>query len=892
MTDKRLGHYRVVSQLGEGGMGTVWKARDEKLDRWVALKCIRDGSSKQQRQRLMAEVRAISALNHPGIVTLYDLIESGGEPFVAMEFVEGETLADLLKRQRMSIPELVRIGIELAEALAAAHRSGIIHRDLKPGNIMIRDDGRIKILDFGLARREPTAVAATSEQTATILTAEGTIVGTPHYMSPEQARGESIDARSDLFSLGAILYEMATGRKAFVGASAVAIISSVLKDNPPPMFAGDLSREASIERIVMRCLRKSPSERFQTALDLRNALEDSLAQTRQLSPTQHVRRSTPWVPLGLLILLVALAGYIWFNRAASSPALTSAVVRPLERLEGAKASPSLSPDGNQVVFAWDGGKPGPRTIYALVTDTGARPLRLTSADKVNDVAPQYSPDGRWVYFNRDLGKGPMLYRVPALGGEEREVSSLPAGLISISFDGQFAVIQDYGQFVDVQGLALLNLRTGERKPVASRSNAVLVSAVFSTDSQWIYLVTETPDRQRKLERMRLDGSGREPFNFPALTQRMPSVTRIWSTKNGYLVEGRVTESDKPAIRAFLLNQDGSRASILPPNLPLGRPAVDGGRLVFLDQNTNSQLMRAPAFPRPGEPPAIAAVLPQEVSDTSPSISPDGRLIATASRRRLPESVDRDRSHIRSTPAIWIWDSNFRTGFPAFARISQYSGTPTWSPDGKMIALDARVNSSSPEIWVSELRSPGQAPVVRQLTRTQEDMTPCFDPKGEYIYFTSIRNRGMQIYRVRATGGEETQVTQGGGFTCQFSPDGAYFYYLKSRTGGGIWRYRLRDGLEEPVLTAVEHRNWKVLDDGIYVLDAPRGAANGVMSLGASRGFFYRFATRQMQPTGLLIEKSINMAGIDLTRDRAWIYFSTIEARTADLMVMDFDLPRQ
>src|SRR6476661_8627349 len=278
MIGQTISHYRVVEKLGGGGMGVVYKAEDTRLDRFVALKFLPEdvADDPQVLSRFRREAKAASALNHPNICTIYDIGEQDGRAFIAMEFVSGKTLDRLIPRHGLRVNEALKHSVQIADALAAAHKAGIVHRDLKPGNVMATEHGLVKVLDFGLAKLTESAAPGEDEATRTLkpTTEEGAIVGTISYMSPEQAEGKKVDARSDIFSFGALLYEMVTGRRAFEGATKIAALSAILREEPKPAseIVEGLPRE--LERIIARCLRKSPERRFQTMADLKVALEE------------------------------------------------------------------------------------------------------------------------------------------------------------------------------------------------------------------------------------------------------------------------------------------------------------------------------------------------------------------------------------------------------------------------------------------------------------------------------------------------------------------------------------------------------------------------------------------------------------------------------------------
>ncbi|MBW2526736.1 MAG: serine/threonine protein kinase [Deltaproteobacteria bacterium] len=275
MVGSKLAHYEILRKLGSGGMGDVYAARDSKLGRDVALKVLPPdlAGDEERRKRFEREARTAAALNHPNIVTLYAVEEADGEHFITMELVDGKSLAEIIPDGGLEVDRLLDIAVALADALASAHEAGIIHRDLKPQNVMLTDDGVVKVLDFGLAKMAPVPEAPPSEEEATqtaaaITTGEGRVLGTPAYMSPEQAEGKMLDARTDIFSLGVVLYEMAAGRRPFEGDSAMSTISSVLKDTHKAMAEQRTDLPYRFERIIGRCLVKDRRRRYQTARDL------------------------------------------------------------------------------------------------------------------------------------------------------------------------------------------------------------------------------------------------------------------------------------------------------------------------------------------------------------------------------------------------------------------------------------------------------------------------------------------------------------------------------------------------------------------------------------------------------------------------------------------------
>ena len=359
MIGRSLGHYRITAAIGAGGMGEVYRATDSKLGRDVAIKMLPAAVAQDPERlaRFEREARSLASLNHPNIVTIFSVEEAEGSRFLAMELVEGESLDILLARGGLPLSRFFEIAVPLADALSAAHERGIVHRDLKPANVMVTREGRVKVLDFGLAKLEAAGsnpnLTSTPTESRAGLTSEGQVFGTVAYMSPEQARGGKVDARSDVFSLGVVLYQMVTGERPFQGESAVDMISAILRDTPPSVTdqRGDLPPH--LARIVRRCLEKEPRDRYQTSRDVHNELRDLRVETlsgpvspQRSEPVAAVKPSPPksapgkrrvWaaVVAALLVGLAVYAARRWMSRTGSGPhAIQSIAVLPLDNYSG------------------------------------------------------------------------------------------------------------------------------------------------------------------------------------------------------------------------------------------------------------------------------------------------------------------------------------------------------------------------------------------------------------------------------------------------------------------------------------------------------------------------------------------------------------------------------
>ncbi len=427
MIGSTLGHYRILEKLGEGGMGVVYKAQDLHLDRPVALKVLppEKVADPDRKRRFVQEAKAASALNHPHIVHIYDIDQADGTDFIAMEYVAGTTLDQRIGRHGVRLNEALKYAVQIADALAKAHAAGIVHRDLKPTNIMVSADGVVKVLDFGLAKlTEPDlgdeAATATVHMEGKPLTEQGTIVGTVAYMSPEQAEGRPVDARSDIFSLGSVLYELVTGQPPFQGPSRLSTLSAILKEDPKPPSTITPAVPHDLEKLITRCLRKDPHRRWQTMADLRIALEEIKEEsesgklaTPERAPAR-ARRLVWRLAAGAGVAAIA-AGIVWLATRRAPPAFE---LQP-ERFTadtGITSDPEISPDGNLAAYASDRSGEGNLDIYVQHISVG-QPTRLTRHE-ADDYHPTISPDGAQIVFRSERDGG-GLYITETLGGTER-----------------------------------------------------------------------------------------------------------------------------------------------------------------------------------------------------------------------------------------------------------------------------------------------------------------------------------------------------------------------------------------------------------------------------------------------------------------------------------------
>jgi eukaryotic-like serine/threonine-protein kinase len=725
-------HYRILGHLGTGGMGEVHLAEDTRLGRKVALKLLPlDVASDPDRlARFEREARALAALDHPGIVTIHAVEESGPLRFLTMELVQGRTLAQIIPKSGLTFDAILAYGIPLADALGAAHERGITHRDLKPGNIMIDDRGRLKVLDFGLARLGPAENADMAESPTVSATEAGRVLGTAPYMSPEQVRGQALDQRTDIFSLGVILFEMATGRRPFQGEKAADLISSILKDTPASITQLNPGLPRELGRVIRRCLEKDPGRRYQSARDIRNELEDlkrELESGELVATGQPLGRRTsrgwllPVIALGLVGGGAAAGILLWSGGAgrAKAGALQNVNFTQLTRTAAHERNPSLSPDGKTVAYSSDAS--GNFDIFVLRVG-GQNPVDLTADFPEPDLNPAFSPDGESIAFvSRRDGGG--IFVMGATGESVRKVADGGASPCW-SPDGKQIAFSE-------EGVASPYFRSGSRA-------ALLVLALATGKTRRLFegdavQPAWSPHGDRIAFWGLREGGQRDLWTIPAEGGEPRSVTHdtsaewnpVWAPDGGHLY--------------FSSDRGGS--------LNLWRVSIDEGTGEIT-----------------GDPEPLTA--PSEDAGDF-SISGDGHRLAyvsTVSRANL-EALPFDPNHAAVTgPPVPITTGTLHV----------VGAKP--SPDGRWIAFQSQTGMEE-DLYV--MRSDGTG--LRRLTNdTYRDRGPEWAPDGQRLAFYSDRSGRYQIWTIRPDGSELTQVSSEadkGLWIGGWSPDGRRIAYV-------------------------------------------------------------------------------------------------------------------
>jgi Tol biopolymer transport system component len=464
-----------------------------------------------------------------------------------------------------------------------------------------------------------------------------------------------------------------------------------------------------------------------------------------------------------------------------------------------------------------------------------------------------------------------VYSVPALGGDETRIA--PGIAYSLSSGGEWLLLSrasDTNGFRSTSGVLIRQMSTGQERMLVRNSGEFdEFGFQFSPDEKWVYFSRRRIGTPAVAMRVPFAGGDVQQVKIPELEGSLAVIEAVqfFGRNTGMRVMG----FDKNgARRGYLMKPDGTRVIALPSNVPTSAGvSPDGRRIIVSVAFGIGPLYRVPAFPDRGEKVVPVKVLDSPRWEASPQFSPDGSRIAVSSGRS-------------GSSMLWLWNAALTEGKPIFEKPSQTTGSPSWSPDGRSIAFDARVKTSQPDIWVA----PADGGPARQLTDAPgEDSVPCFDRTGQWIYFTTDREGGMRLYRVPVGGGAQTPVSTRGGFSCQFSPDGKHVYYLQSRSGGELWRHEIATGKEEPVLPAYKNRNFKVLSDGIYLLEIGVASQN-TMPATPGAAMFYRFATKKIEKLGFATTKPVGNNGIDLSPDRKWLYYSQVDARASDLQLIE------
>jgi serine/threonine protein kinase len=786
---RTIGQYSILSKLGSGGMGVVYEAEDTLLGRHVAIKFLPPELSKAAGglERFLQEARSASALNHPNICTIYNVEQHDGEWMIVMELLQGQTLDGIIQDKPLKTSQLLDISIQIAEGLDAAHQHGIIHRDIKPSNIFVTTRGVVKVLDFGLAKlvRPEKSLAETvgsstlNTAVSSDLTSPGSVVGTVAYMSPEQARGEELDSRTDLFSFGSVMFQMATGQLPFQGSTSAVIFTNILEHDPPPLLEANPSLPAKLAETIQKALEKDRDLRCQTAAELKADLKrvrrdhssdksipraPSGQQTAAVLPARAsvAQTSSPPSSASVLIaeakrhktgvMLFAMSGVIvvaalaWLlysrlHRRPHGPAAQQMSVERLTHDGKTNGSTSISPDGKYVVY--EVSKEGKRSLWLRQIATSSA-VRLIPETDDDFGATTFSPDGNFVYYQQYSKDEPSgaLYVVPTLGGVPKKVLSKIDGPITFSPDGkQIAYVRGNSPEGPTSQLIVANADGSNVQPIATGKIAVdwfdNRGPSWSPDGKLIAVGKKRLNKSGYYNGISLyDLSGKESFLVERLAGEVARL--VWLTDGAGLVY-----SATPAVGTtgnqlwFVSYPDGEISRITHDLNEYGRLSLgvtaDGSTIVTIQQVPHSNLWLATG----------------KYDDTRQITQGDndGFNAVDATNDRILFS-----SASSGTNVLTVTDMN-GSSIMTISPPGQLTENGAISRDGRYVGFDV-LKGGDVNIWVVE----SDGTNLRQLTHGNTDERPTFSPDGRWVFYQHWSEGKMHLFKIPFSGGDPVQVS--------------------------------------------------------------------------------------------------------------------------------------
>ncbi|MGA7460738.1 MAG: protein kinase, partial [Candidatus Korobacteraceae bacterium] len=859
----KLGPYEILAPLGAGGMGEVYRARDTRLNRDVAIKVLPEALANDADRlgRFEQEARTIAALNHPNILGIHDIGTHRGAPFLVSEFLDGQTLREKLESGPLPVRRAIEYGLGIAQGLAAAHEKGIVHRDLKPENVFVTRDGRVKVLDFGLAK---LVTPEKSHETVVTLmspaTLPGMVMGTVGYMSPEQVRGEPSDARSDIFSFGAVLYEMLTGKRAFKRATSAETMTAILREEPPELSDTGWQGPLALQRIVARCLEKSVERRFQSASDLAFAIESlsGISTTKSVPQPKSSRAWLPWVVAAALVMGTA----VWeMSRPAAPPPNPLEKARFTRVTDFESVEAAISPDGRFVAFVSD--HDGPFDVWLTQVGTG-RMINLTQGNAGPLPGPLrnvgFSGDGSEIWIGGgDVGM--RLRLMPLTGGAPRNFLGEKAANPAWSPDGERIV---YHNFTNGDPMFVAD-RTGANALKIFGDQPALHNhfPTWSPDGRWIYFVHGTP-ATKEMDLWRIEPDGRNPER---LTQRNTYIK--YPTPSGNNTVFYVApdgDGSGPWLWAFdLKRKESRRVSIGLEQYTSVQASADGRKLVATISNPVAGLWTVPILDRVADEHDVKPFTVPTVRALAPRFG--GSSLFYLSSLGTGDGLWR----LRDGQATEVWKG-------ADGALLE---TPAVSPDGGRVAIVLR-RSGKKQLHVlssdgAELQPIGEGIVAQGSS--------CWSPDGKWIVTGGNDSTGPGLFKIPLEGGAPVRLVAGQALNPVWSPDGNLIVYAGTNVSTFAPLLAVR-----PDGTRVEMPHISLRRLGEHVRFSPDGKSLIYMQgLLASQDFWLLdLATMKSRPLTKLQNRAA-MRTFDVTSDGKQIVFDRLRENSQVVMI---DLPKE
>jgi len=838
----RLGPYEIVAAVAEGGMGEVYRARDTRLDRTVAIKVLHAdlATNASLRQRFEREARAVSSLSHPHVCALYDVGSHDGVDFLVMEFVEGETLAERLKRGAMPLDQALRTAIEILAALDAAHRRGVVHRDLKPGNVMLTKAGS-KLLDFGLARLDGGVLGGRPADDSA-LTEEGTLLGTLQYMAPEQMHGLEADARSDLFAFGAVLYEMLTGQRAFQGSTRASLIAAIVGSEPRALRDLQPLTPPALERVVRLCLAKEPDDRWQNARDVMHELQWIATAPAQADAAPAARRGRlAWFVAAALGVLALAATAAWWAERAPRPAhsVHLAVARPVDRPFDYFDSAVVSPDGLQIAFVGYG--------VDLTQRLWVRPLDSDSPRLLDGTEgaqqPFWSPDSRSLGFfaggklkRIDVRGGPALVLCPA---------GFPAGGTwnaagTILFAGA-SDLDALHRVPDTGGTSVAVTR------LSPKEEAHRWPSFLPDGRRFVFLGDADTTEEHHLKLGSLDSPDSVDLAQVISNVRYVEPGLVLFVRGGKLLAQRL-DPDAPRLVGEPVTvaehvvrcgyNHGFDFSASANGVLTVRSADDRTRLTWIDRAQH----RTPISAQP-ERFGVVSLAPDARHVVCEKLDVDGREadlwtldLERGTVSRLTSDPASDLVPVWSTVGDRIAFSSFRSGFGdvfltrASGPIDQQALVtgPTieiagcWSPDGRVLFYEVDSIDKQGDIWAVPVDELTAAHAI--IATTADETDPRLSPDGKWLAYISDESTRDEVYVQEYPSGRRWQISTGGASSPYWSHDGSELFYVSNAANvmavgvtGGV---EPEMGAPEELFSIRSGNLWGVAPDGRFLVSTP------------------------------------------------------------------------